>query len=85
LNGIKNVIGAFGRVAHPIDFSAVDGEKVSLIFLILAPPSKNDDYLKALRKVMLAVKKPNIIRFLKGATTVKEIEDIFREVEEVAV
>jgi PTS system nitrogen regulatory IIA component len=85
LNGIKNVIGAFGRVAYPIDFSAVDGEKVSLVFLILSPPSKSEDYLKALRKVMLAVKKPNILRFLKGATTVKEIEDIFREVEEVAV
>jgi len=85
LNGIKNVIGAFGRVAYPIDFNAVDGEKVSLIFLILSPPSKSEDYLKALRKVMLAVKKPNIIRFLKGATTVKEIEEIFREVEEVAV
>jgi len=85
LNGIKNVIGAFGRVAYPIDFNAVDGEKVSLIFLILSPPSKGYDYLKALQKVMLAVKKPNIIRFLKGATTVKEIEEIFREVEEVAV
>jgi PTS system nitrogen regulatory IIA component len=85
LNGIKNVIGAFGRVAFPIDFNAVDGEKVSLIFLILSPPSKSEDYLKALRKVMLAVKKPNITRFLKDATTVKEIEDIFREVEEVAV
>jgi PTS system nitrogen regulatory IIA component len=85
LNGIKNVIGAFGRVAYPIDFNAVDGEKVSLIFLILSPPSKSEDYLKALRKVMMAVKKPNIIRFLKGATTVKEIEEIFREVEEVAV
>jgi PTS system nitrogen regulatory IIA component len=85
LNGIKNVIGAFGRVAHPIDFSAVDGEKVSLIFLILSPPAKGDDYLKALQKVMLALKKPNFIRFLKGAKTGKEIEEIFREAEEVAV
>ena len=85
LNGIKNVIGAFGRVAYPIDFSAVDGEKVSLIFLILSPPAKGDEYLKALQKVMLALKKPNFIRFLKGAKTGKEIEEIFREAEEVAV
>ena len=85
LEGIKNVIGAFGRVAYPIDFSAVDGEKVSLIFLILSPPAKGDEYLKALQKVMLALKKPNFIRFLKGAKTAKEIEEIFREVEEVAV
>lgn len=85
LNGIKNVIGAFGRVAHPIDFNSVDGEKVSLIFLILSPPSKGDDYLKALQQVMLALKKPNFIRFLKTAKTGKDIEVIFKEVEEVAV
>ena len=85
LEGIKNVIGAFGRSAVPLDFNAVDGQPVSLIFLIIAPPSKNEQYLKALQKVMSAIKKPNVVRFLKGAKTGREIEEIFREVEEVAV
>jgi len=85
LEGIKNVIGAFGRSAVPLDFNAVDGQPVSLIFLIIAPPSKNEQYLKALQKVMSAIKKPNVVRFLKGAKTGRDIEEIFREVEEVAV
>lgn len=85
LEGIKNVIGAFGRPSAPVDFNAVDGEPVSLIFLILAPPSKNDEYLQALKKVMSALKRPNFVTFLKRAKTGKEIEEIFREVEEVAV
>jgi mannitol/fructose-specific phosphotransferase system IIA component (Ntr-type) len=85
LDGIKNVIGAFGRVAAPIDFSAVDGEPVTLIFLILSPPSKGEAYLKALQKVMTALKKPNFIKFLKGAKTSGDIAEIFKEVEEVAV
>lgn len=85
LDGIKNVIGAFGRCSPAIDFDAVDGGQVDLVFLILSPPSKREAYLKALQKVMLALKKPNFIKFLKSAKTVKDIEEIFREAEEVAV
>ncbi len=85
LDGIKNVIGAFGRVASPIDFAAVDGAPVSLIFLILSPPAKGEAYLKALQKVMTALKRPNFVKFLKNAKTSGDIVEIFREVEEVAV
>jgi hypothetical protein len=34
---------------------------------------------------MTALKRPNFVRFLKGAKTTGEIVGIFREVEEVAV
>ncbi len=85
LDGIKNVIGAFGRCSPAIEFNAVDGAPVDLVFLILSPPSKGEAYLKALQKVMTALKRPNFVRFLKGAKTVRDIEEIFREVEEVAV
>jgi len=33
---------------------------------------------------MAAIKRPNFVKFLKGAKTAREIEEIFREVEEVA-
>ena len=85
LEGIKNVIGAFGRCSPPIEFSAVDGAPVDLVFLILSPPSKSEAYLKALQKVMTALKRPNFVKFLKGAKTTSDIVDIFKEVEEVAV
>lgn len=84
LEGLKGVIGAFGRSATGLDFNAVDGEAVHLVFLIVAPPSKNEEYLQSLQKVMLAIKRPNFLRFLRAAKTVKEIEEIFREVEEAA-
>ena len=85
LEGVKNVIGAFGRASVPLDFNAVDGQPVNLIFLIIAPPSKNEVYLKALQKVMSALKKPNFVKFLRVAKTARDIEEIFREAEEVAV
>ena len=84
LDGIKNVIGAFGRSSAGLDFNAVDGEKVHLVFLILSPPSKSEEYLQALQKVMMAIKRQNFLKFLKAAKSAKEIEEIFREVEEAA-
>jgi mannitol/fructose-specific phosphotransferase system IIA component (Ntr-type) len=84
LEGVKGVIGAFARVPDGVDFQAVDGEKVHILFLIVAPPSKNDEYLKALQKVMTAIKRPNFLKFLRASKSVKDIEEIFRETEEPA-
>ena len=85
VDGVKNVIGAFGRCTPAIDFNAVDGGQVDLVFLILSPPSKSEAYLKALQKIMTALKRPNFVKFLRNAKTARDIEEIFREVEEVAV
>ena len=84
VDGVKDVIGAFGRVQPGNDFTSVDGQPVQLIFLILAPPSQNDADLQILRKVMAALKKPNFVKFLKQVKAVKDIEEVFREVEEPA-
>ena len=84
LDPIKGVIGAFGRSSAGLDFNAVDGEPVHVLFLILAPASKNEVYLRCLQKIMSALKRPNVAKFLKAARSVKEIEEVFKEVEEPA-
>lgn len=84
LEGVKGVIGAFGRCNPGIDFTAVDREPVQLVFLLLAPPSKNEQYLAGLQKIMTALRRPNFTKFLKCAKAVKDIEEIFRELEEPA-
>ena len=84
VEGVRSVIGAFGRIQPGLDFNAVDGELVQLIFVILAPPSQGEAYLQVLRKVMGALKRPNFVKFLKSVKTVKDIEEVFRELEEPA-
>ena len=84
LEGIKGLIGAFGRSVNGLDFNAIDGEAVHLVFLILSPPAKNDSYLQALQRVMTGIKQPNVTRFLLSAKSAKDIEEIFREIEEAA-
>lgn len=82
--GLKNVIGAFGRSSSGLDFTAVDGEAVHLVFLILSPPAQMEAYARALQKIMTTIKNPNFGKFLRSAKTLKDIEEIFKDAEEVA-
>ena len=48
---VERMLGVFARLERPIDYEALDGEPVDLIFLLLAPESAGADHLKALSRV----------------------------------
>jgi PTS system nitrogen regulatory IIA component len=48
---LDHIFGLFARLERPIDFEAMDGQPVDLIFLLLAPEGAGADHLKALAKV----------------------------------
>jgi PTS system nitrogen regulatory IIA component len=48
LPGLKRIVGVFARLAEPVDFDAMDGDKVDIVFLLLAPEGAGADHLKAL-------------------------------------
>lgn len=84
VDSLKNLVGAFGRSSRPVEFGAIDGLPVHLFFVIASPPARKTDYIEALKITSTAIRTANFCRFLKGARTTREIEEIFREVEEVA-
>ncbi|MGA9605363.1 MAG: PTS sugar transporter subunit IIA, partial [Methyloceanibacter sp.] len=49
--GLKRIVGIFARLAEPIDFDAVDGDPVDIVFLLLAPEGAGADHLKALARI----------------------------------
>jgi mannitol/fructose-specific phosphotransferase system IIA component (Ntr-type) len=83
LERISQVLGAFGRSSRGIEFDALDGEPVYLVFLILTPAKSSGSYLWALQKIMQAIKQPNFCKFLRNAKNVKEIFEIFKETEDI--
>ena len=48
----------FARLERPIDFEALDGLPVDLIFLLIAPESAGADHLKALAAIARALRRP---------------------------
>ena len=82
LDAVKGLVGVFGRTASPVEFKAIDGLPVDLYFLIIAPEARQAEYAEALRTVATAIKAKNFCKFLRAAKTAKEIEEVFRDVEE---
>jgi len=50
------LFGIFARLERPIDFEALDGMPVDLIFLLLAPEKAGADHLKALALIARALR-----------------------------
>ena len=51
LSKLNKLFGVFARLERPIDFEALDGQAVDLVFLLLAPEGAGADHLKALARV----------------------------------
>jgi len=64
---LSNVFGLFARLERPVDFEALDGQPVDLIFLLLAPEGAGADHLKALARVARLLRDPEVARKLRDS------------------
>ena len=67
LDGLPHVFGYFARLAQPVDFQAIDGIPVDLVFLLLSPPDAGADHLKALAAVSRIFRDRQLVAKLRGA------------------
>lgn len=65
--GLDGIVGAFARLAQPIDFDAVDDMPVDLAFMLLSPPDAGADHLKMLARVSRALRDAAFVAKLRGA------------------
>lgn len=65
--GLTRVRGFFVRLAEPIDYGAVDGVPVDLVFMLLSPPDAGVAHLKALAAVSRLLRDEDMARKLRGA------------------
>ncbi len=64
---LGRLFGLFARLERAIDFEALDGAPVDLIFLLLAPEAAGADHLKALARVARLLRDPEIARKLRDS------------------
>lgn len=65
--GLKTVYAMVVRLSDPIDFKAVDGAPVDIVFLMLSPLDAGADHLKALAAISRVVRNAATIEKLRGA------------------
>ncbi len=64
---LGQVFGLFARLERPVDFEALDGQPVDLVFLLLAPEGAGADHLKALASVSRVFRDRQTVAKLRGA------------------
>ena len=74
--GTDHLVMAIGRPATPIDFQAIDGRPVNLIWLLSSPPDKTGPHIHALARISRLMTIDRFRQALSGAKTPQEIFDI---------
>lgn len=69
LEGLEHVFGLFARLKNPIDFDAIDGRPVDLIFLLLAPEEAGAEHLKALARISRIFRREDLRTHLRATDT----------------
>src|SRR5215213_9638483 len=73
-NGTDHPVMAIGRPAAPIDFQAIDGRPVNLIWLLSSPPDKTGPHIHALARISRLM---TIDRFRQALATAKSAQEIY--------
>lgn len=76
---VERLIGTVGVSAEGVDFSSLDGEKVHLFFLLISPPDRPGDHLRALENVSRQLRDETFCKFLKQARNAEDIVQLLDE------
>jgi PTS system fructose-specific IIA component/PTS system nitrogen regulatory IIA component len=70
---VERLVGTVAVSAAGVDFDSLDGEKVQLFFLLISPPDRPGDHLRALENVSRQLRNDTFCRFLKQARTREDV------------
>lgn len=77
--GVDRLVGTVGVSQEGIEFDSLDGQPAQLFFLLVSPPDRPGDHLRALENISRQLRDDTFCRFLKQA---KSSDDIMQLLEE---
>ncbi len=81
-NAVKEIVGAFGKAKKGIDYDALDGNPVQLIFLLVGKDNLISTHIKLLSRISRLMNKDDFRHRLTEANSADEIIKLFTEEEE---
>lgn len=73
LPGLTQMRAVFTRLEAPVDYDAVDGQPVDLLFALFAPPGAGSEHLQALARVSRLLRQADLRQQLRHARTTDAI------------
>lgn len=77
---IDKLVGTVAVSTDGIDFNSLDGENVQLFFLLVSPPDRPADHVRALENITRHLKENEMfLKFLKQSKTAEDIQQLLEE------
>lgn len=78
---ITDNYAAFASLSTPVDYNAIDGEPVRMVFLLVGPKSSNSFHIKMLSRISRLMNNSEFRKELNECTTAEEILTVFEKEE----
>ncbi|MFQ5861588.1 MAG: PTS sugar transporter subunit IIA [Candidatus Brocadiales bacterium] len=78
---VSRLLVTVARSEEGVDFDALDGEPVHLVFLLLSPNETAGAHLQALERIATLIRDNDFRRFMTTASNKEEMIEILREVD----
>lgn len=76
---VDRLCGAVAVSQDGVEFDSLDGEKVHLLFLLVSPPDRPGDHLRALENISRQLRNDTFCRFLKQSKTADDVWQLLEE------
>jgi PTS system nitrogen regulatory IIA component len=76
---LTRLFGLLARLEKPVDFEALDGQPVDVLFLLLAPEGAGADHLKALARVARQLREPGILDRIRATRDANALYAVMTE------
>ncbi len=70
----EGIIGSLITLSSPVDFDAIDGKPVDLLFVLIVPEEKNDEHVKTLARLAELFSDPDFCYTLRQT---QDREDLY--------
>jgi PTS system fructose-specific IIC component/PTS system nitrogen regulatory IIA component len=84
-NVLDRVYGVLGISRKGVDYDALDGNPVHLLFMILAPEKETETHLRLLKRLATLLDDPQFYTELAAQTNVQDAYGIVKKYEEILI
>ena len=81
LKGCESPVSALLHLDAPIDFDAIDGAPVDLLFVLLVPEAATDAHLELLRQIASMLDRQDVREKLRAATSNESLYQVVLDVQ----
>lgn len=79
---VDSIVATVAISVKGLDFAALDGEVVHILFLLISPPDRPGEHLRGLETITRHLKSDDFCSFLQQSKTKDQVIDLLKEEDE---